>query len=151
MNRSRLRCLLSQTLFLICHLVYHYILHILAHFLFLGRVGVAIHCPDGSLEQVICGLDTSPLELGHAEVDENEPDVGEYGIQEKSPPTEMGHHRRCGLCDTIVHNPVDEEAATHGETTDPCGEYLCCHHIGRNAPTEAPSERIDVDPFRRCQ
>jgi hypothetical protein len=48
----------------------------------------------------------------------------------------MRHHRRRGLGDAEINNPVDEEAPTHAERPNTRGEDLGGNYVARDAVPE---------------
>ena len=123
-----------------------HVLDIVADLLFFGRIGVPPHGPDGVLEQVVHGLDGAALELRHAEKNKDDADVGQHGVQEKYSVAKIGHHVWGGLGDTVVDNPVDEEADRHGEGPDSCREDLGCRDVGHDGPTKRPITYFSLVP-----
>lgn len=164
MHHAQLWFLSLNHLVLVCEVADDFLLHVMAHLLLFGGVGVLPHGPDGAREQVVHGLNRPALELGHAEVDKDEANVGQHRVQKKRSPAQIGHHERSGLGDAVVDDPVDEEAEAHGERADSGGENLGRHHVGSDGPAKrpesscqrfvvhilgskfSPSKSVDVDP-----
>lgn len=102
----------------------HIVADIVPNLLLLSGIRVPPHGPDRPLEQVVHRLDTSSLQLGKTEVDENYADVGKNGVQQERAPTKMGHHGRSGFGDAIVDDPVDKEAKGHADRSNSGREDL---------------------------
>jgi len=90
-------------------------LNVASHFLFFGWVGVFVHGPQRALEKVVHRLDRSAFHLREAEVDKHYSCIGEERVQQESTVAHLGNHVRCGACDAVVDDPVDEEAEGHAE------------------------------------
>lgn len=117
---------------LVLCLVKYVLLHVVADLVLLGRVSVPPHGPDRMLEEIVHRLDRAAFELRHTEIYKHSADVSQDSVEEECSPAHMGHHAWRGFGDSVVDDPVDEEANRHGERAYTCREDLGRHNIRCN-------------------
>lgn len=97
-------------------------------------------------KEIIHGFYASALQLGQTEKDEDGPNIRHDGEEQERAVLHGTQHVRCGGGDTVVDNPVCEEAAGHADRSNSCGEDLSGYNVWCYRVPERPAEGVEINP-----
>lgn len=106
---------------------------------------MSVHRPQRAFEEIVHRLDRSTFHLWETEVDEDHSSVRQRRVEKECSISQFSDHGRSGSRDSVVDNPVDEEAEASGESK--CGS----RNESKNSKTNLmQNERCDALAMFGC-